>query len=65
MIVINHDNLLDEEVEVTSEKARAILIDMNNNILIAYYGNVILLPGGSRDEDEPINLTIERELAEE
>ena len=41
------------------------MIDDENNILIANYGNVILLPGGSIDKDEEANDAIIRELKEE
>ena len=64
-IVINDDNLHFNEIQEFSSKARAILIDKNNKILIANYGNVILLPGGKVDEGETISTAITRELSEE
>ena len=51
-LVINEDNLQFEEIQEFSSKVRAILVDGNNRILIANYGNVILLPGGKVDEGE-------------
>ena len=41
-LIINDDHLMLSD------------IDDNNNILIANYGHVILLPGGSVDENETI-----------
>lgn len=64
-LVINDNNLLFDEVQEFSSKVRAILIDENNKILIANYGNVILLPGGKVDTGETIDEAIIRELSEE
>ena len=64
-LVINGDNLQFDEVQEFSSKVRAILIDENNRILIANYGNVILLPGGKVDTGETISEAIIRELSEE
>lgn len=64
-LVINDDNLQFNEVEEFSSKVRAILVDENNKILIANYGNVILLPGGKVDDGETILTAITRELSEE
>jgi len=46
-------------------KSRAIITNKEGNILIANYGGVYLLPGGSIDENEVPNDTIIRELREE
>ena len=64
-IVINEDNLKLNEIEEYSSKVRAILVDDNDKILIANYGNVILLPGGKVDDGETISRAIIRELSEE
>lgn len=64
-LLINDDNLQFDEVQEFNLKARAILIDENNRILIANYGNVILLPGGKVDEKESVSDAIIRELSEE
>jgi len=64
-LIINEDNLQYSEVQEFSSKVRAILIDENNQMLIANYGNVILLPGGKVDEGETLSEAIIRELSEE
>ena len=63
-LLINDDNLQFDEVQEFNLKARAILIDENNRILIANYGNVILLPGGKVDEKESVSDAIIREFSE-
>ena len=64
-ITINEDNLQFEEIQESSSKVRAILIDGDSHILIAHYGNVILLPGGKVDDGETISEAVTRELSEE
>ena len=64
-IIINDDKLSKEEVNEYTAKVRALLVDDKCQILIAKYGNVILLPGGSIDEDEVANASLIRELTEE
>ena len=64
-ITINEEKLQNKEINEFSIKARAILINEKNQILIANYGNVILLPGGKVDKGESIFDAITRELNEE
>ena len=64
-LIINDDNLRLDEVQEFNSKARAILVDEDNRILIANYGNVVLLPGGKIDDGETIYKAITRELSEE
>ena len=63
-IKINDSKMADTEIEVVRRKARAFLIQ-DDKFLIANYGGVWLLPGGSIDPDETKEETIVRELKEE
>ena len=63
-VMINENNLEDAEIIEESHKVRAILRD-GNKILVANYGGVYLLPGGSIDEGETKESAIIRELKEE
>lgn len=64
-IVINEYDLKLSDIQEVSSKVRAFLIDENDNLLVANYHNVILLPGGKIDKDETIFNAINRELSEE
>lgn len=64
-IVINDNNLLDNEIEEFGNKVRAILVDSNNQILVASYFDTLLLPGGKVDNLETNTDAIIRELEEE
>ena len=63
-IIVNQCNLQIDEIKDFNQKVRAILID-GENILVANYGDVLLLPGGSIDKDESIEQALLRELKEE
>ena len=56
---------IQEEPSIKKMKARALLINSSNEILIANYGGVFLLPGGSIEKGEDPNLAIIREIKEE
>ena len=64
MKVLNIDETIQNPDEVKI-KSRAIITDNEGKVLIANYGGVYLLPGGSIDEGENPNDTIIRELSEE
>lgn len=64
-LVINDDNLQVKEVHEFNSKVRALLIDEENKVLVANYGGVFLLPGGSIEKKESIVKAIVRELKEE
>ena len=63
-VIINENNLEDADILEESHKVRAILRE-GNKILVANYGGVYLLPGGSIDEGETKESAIIRELKEE
>ena len=63
-IIINDENI-NEQFTKKKLKSRAILINSSNEILVANYGGVFLLPGGSIDGKETPDETIYRELKEE
>ena len=64
-ITINENNLQYNEIQEFKSKVRAILINEKNEILIAKYFNLILLPGGKVDKEETLYTAIIRELNEE
>ncbi len=63
-MVINDSGLCRSEIQEFNSKVRAFLIE-RNNVLIANYGGVILLPGGSIDQGEDMETALIRELEEE
>ena len=64
-ILINDENLRYNDISEFREKARAILFDEQNNILVANYGGTLMLPGGSLIDREQPYETLIRELKEE
>ncbi len=64
-IILNKDDLKESELKEQTSKVRAVLLDENENILVANYGGVLLLPGGSIDENETEEEALKRELKEE
>lgn len=63
-IIINDENI-NEKFTKKKLKSRAVLVNSSNEILVANYGGVLLLPGGSIDRKETPDETIHRELKEE
>ena len=63
-IIINEENI-NEKFTKKKLKSRAVLVNSSNEILVANYGGVLLLPGGSIDGKETPDGTIHRELKEE
>lgn len=64
-LVINENDLQINEIQEFNSKVRAFLIDDNNQVLVANYGDVFLLPGGSIDNGETVISALLRELKEE
>lgn len=63
-IIINDENI-NEKFTKKKLKSRAVLVNSSNEILVANYGGVLLLPGGSIEGRETPDETIHRELKEE
>ena len=63
-IIINDENI-NEKFTKKKLKSRAVLVNSSNEILVANYGGVLLLPGGSIEGRETPDKTIHRELKEE
>ena len=63
-IIINETKLHDDDIQKFGNKVRAVLLS-DNKILVSHYGGVILLPGGSIDKGETVDVAIIRELKEE
>ena len=64
IIPLNTNTLNPKEVDVRKTKVRAFLT-INGKILVAHYGDIILLPGGSVEKEELPYDAIIRELKEE
>ena len=63
-VTINDKNLCISDITKFGSKSRAILLK-GNEILVANYGGVFLLPGGTHEKSESPKETLLRELKEE
>ena len=63
-ITINEDGLKTKDIEIVGSKVRAVILE-GSQLLVANYGGVYLLPGGSIDKGESKEEAIVRELREE
>ncbi len=64
-IVLNPDNLTREEINDISLRARALLINRDNEILMGYLDGTYQFPGGHVEEGETFSETLYREVLEE
>lgn len=64
-LLINDDKLQPDEVQEITLKARAVLVDKDDKILIVNTAKIILFPGGKVDYGETILEAVIRELKEE
>ena len=46
-------------------KARAIIVDDDNNVILIRYASMYMFPGGSVEQDESADIALIRELEEE
>ena len=65
-VVYNTGNLEMKEIDDYVKKARAFLVNDNDEVLLVRYANMYMLPGGSVEEGEETFLEgLKRELLEE
>lgn len=63
-IVNNPDNLAKDNIDITTNKVRAIILN-NLQISIVDYANILMLPGGKVEPNEDEKDALKRELKEE
>ena len=64
-IVHNHDNLTYKDISDFTVRARALLINSKNEILMGYLDGTYQFPGGHVEEEENLSDTLYREVLEE
>lgn len=64
-IIYNENNLTDNDIDQVVLRARALIINSKNEILLGYLGNTYQFPGGHVEEGETLSETLYREVLEE
>ena len=64
-VVHNHDNLTYQDIDEVVLRARALLINRDNEILLGYLDNTYQFPGGHVEKGEKLSETLYREVLEE
>lgn len=64
-IIINKDNLKDNEITEIKRKVKILLVNSNDEIMLAYSHNEYQFPGGTNEIGEELIDTINREIKEE
>lgn len=64
-IIINKDNLKENDITETKNKVKILLINSNNEILLAYSKNIYQFPGGTLEKYEKPLDALKREVKEE
>lgn len=65
IIDYNPSNLREKDIEEYEDKVRLLIKNDEDEILVANYGGIYLLPGGKIDENESIKVALIREIKEE
>ena len=64
-IIVNKNNLKEEEITDLVKKVKLLIINSQNEILLAYQRNGYEFTGGTNEEGECLSQTVTRELLEE
>ena len=64
-IITNNYNLTDSDMTETVKRVKILLINSNNDILLAYSHNNYHFPGGHVEDNESLVETVKREVLEE
>lgn len=64
-ILINEQNLNEEDLESTVIRVKGMIINSNNEILLAHNNGTYQFPGGHKEDDEGMEETLIREIKEE
>ena len=65
MEVYNPTELLYEEIDEEKRKVRLLICNSNDEILVAHYNGIYMLPGGSLEENEILDKAIKKALRRE
>lgn len=61
----NPTELLDEEINEEKRKVRLLICNSNDEILVAHYNGIYMLPGGTLEEDEKFDKAVKKALRRE
>ncbi len=64
-IIINQNNLSETDITEIVKRVKILLINSNNEILLAYSHHNYQFPGGHVEDDESLLQTVKREMLEE
>lgn len=64
-IIFNDNNLSINNIDDKVVRARVVIVDSLNNVIISFYNKIYLFPGGKIDKGEFIEKAAEREVKEE
>ena len=64
-VIYNKDNVLDKDINKVITRSKVLLINSENELTLAFSGNVYHFIGGHVEENESLNETLIREVEEE